>query len=193
MSAFGSLTVTMLSPHVIGELRIPHTHTVTVEEYSDWFAFEGLLHRAEESGYTFPSVIWTDVYGMTDELTATGAGIPNALKLSAFFDAVQQERERKEGVAAYVTEFGWFTTLDMDDVYYGHYDSARDFAMEYACGSQEHVVRFKGPFAYDKETVPVLSVIPKFLSIDWDDTAENLQNSGFTYVRFNGSTHVFIV
>lgn len=218
MSQFGTLTITMLHPvesvevvpapigkfrklmHKLTstkvptmELRIPHTHTVEVTEYDDWETLSNVLECAEHFGYTFPSVVWASEYGLLDELTETSAGIPNASELSAFFIAVQDaDKWKQEAVAAYVSEFGWFSVApDMEDVHYGSYDSPKDFAMSYVEGTQEHVERHKG--YYEKETVPALDALPSYVVIDWEETARMLEASGFTYTRFNGSTHVFTV
>lgn len=152
---------------------IPHTHTVTVDEYADAERLARTLTHSEEYGYEFVSVQVEDAYGTT-ELTGEYRGNPHSAEIMALFEGVSQDEYRYAAYVAYIMENGWDSYLDssrMDDIFQGEYESSADYAREFVTD------------CYDLQT-------PDFISIDWEETADNMGQDS-SYVRHNGSTFVF--
>jgi hypothetical protein len=217
MSDFGSLSITLQSPKTFTETlpvevstvrkmwhtltrkplptityERPHFHTLTVNEYHDASTLSDLLHRCEEKGYTVPSVVVDHLYG-TDELV-NGAS-PSMAEIMALFEAIQDDENSWSAYVAYVqdSDYGWNVELSetwRENVYHGEYDSPEAFAQYWAWETSGEVDVPKGSWG-ETESKSLMDALPKYLSIDWTDTAENLAGDGFTLIRYNGMTHVY--
>jgi hypothetical protein len=216
-SDFGSLSITLQSPKTTTEtlpveisalrkvwhtltrkprpvttFERPHFHTIKVCEYDDAAKLSDILTRAESQGYTVPSVIVNSVYG-TDELV--NGRTPAMAEIMALFEAIQDDEYQWAAYVAYVqdSDHGWNVELSetwRKNVYHGEYESPEAFAQYWAWETSGDVNVPKGSWG-ETESKTLMDALPKYLSIDWTETAEALEGDGFTFIRYNGMTHVY--
>jgi hypothetical protein len=172
--------------------EIPYFHTLILSLDQDPHNAETAMWALANAEYTIVSVVATDLYG-SDELTEEWRA--DVADVSALFHAIHKDTPRYEAYIAYVKEYDFDPSMGEnswgDNHIEGAYDSLEDFAMEYTFDTAESVKRYKGAYgSYTTEEVSVMQALPDYVSIDWEDTANNLADD-FLFAGHNGSTHVF--
>lgn len=219
---FSDITFTVAHPHVgtetvtpeVSKLRkfwhtvtrkplptitvpVIHTHSLTVDESTDFTQLVDIASAVEDQGYTIVSVQVHSRYG-SDELIRNEAignlRAPNFSEALAFLAVMQDDSDNWAGHVATLSAYGWDASRDeswLEDHGHGAWQSPEEFAMNFFTDTAEHVERSKGPYGYEKETISVYDALPVEVTIDWADTAWNMECNGWTFTRYNGETHVF--
>lgn len=159
--------------------RVPvhHFHTVEFDDSHDAEDVRKILDRlTDRYDYEIVSAV-VDVDYSTYETVNDFNSAPTGDQVGTLLVALTDAQEyRHTGLIAAVGEYGYDTDLTsewMDDHYNGSWNSAAEYV--------ENLVED----CYDIK-------IPDFVSIDWDDTADNLTTDyDFVDDAENGMVHVF--
>ena len=150
--------------------------TLEFDDSHDAETVRPMLERMTDNGWEIVSVV-TDVDGLSYEMVDGFNSSPSGDNVGTLLVALTDPHEcRYTGLIAAVKEYGFDTDLTsewMDDHYSGEWDSRAEWA--------ENLVT-------DCYTLD----IPSFVSVDWDDTADEL-GYDYDYVTDaeNYNTHVF--
>lgn len=164
----------MVQRSVIREVEV--FRTLDFDDSHDAETVRPMLERMTDNGWEIVSVV-TDVDGLSYESVNGFNSAPTGDEVGTLLVALTDPHEyRHTGLIAAVAEYGFGTDLTsewMDDHYSGEWDSRAEWAEN---------------FVTDCYTLE----IPSFVSVDWDDTADEL-GYDYDYVTDaeNYNTHVF--
>lgn len=149
---------------------------VEFDDTHDATQVDNIIRGMERSGWEIHSAL------INTENDSEYIDNKDAGTVSAVFDALFESPEDAGKIIAYGELFGWTENnfernrygRKYEDGFYGVYDSAKDFAQEF--------------FENDEELSSVLT--NPYLSIDWEDTADNLMNDFASY-EFGYELYIF--
>lgn len=141
--------------------RVPvhHFHTIEIDDSRDSEDVRTVLGKlTDRYDCEIVSVI-AEVNSVVYEMVNNFNSSPSGDAVGTFLVALVDDEYRASGIVAAVNEYGFDTDLTagwMDDHYHGEWNSAADYV--------ENLVED----CFDVK-------VPDFVSIDWDDSADNLK------------------
>lgn len=149
---------------------------VEFDDTHDATQVDNIIKGMERSGWEIHSAL------INTDNDSHYIGAKDHATVSAVFDALFESPDDAGKVIAYGELFGWMASnFEMtrygrkyEDGFYGVYDSAREFAQEFVENDEEMSSLLTHPY----------------ISIDWEDTADNLMNDFASY-EFGYELYIF--
>jgi len=167
--------------------EFPHIHTIELDDSHDVGSVESLFERLNMADYELISVV-VDGYDFTEEMVKHVAYLSN---VPLFFETLTEDPYAADVICAYILENDCADVDNWDDPFHASGENAEEVVTEWMeCFHRVYEPVYR---SYREEYVPTASV-PSWLSVDWDDTLENIcRETGGTVVEFAGWVHYFSV
>ena len=165
--------------------EFPHIHTIELDDTHDVDSVENLFDRLDMANYELISVV-VDGYDFTEEMVKHVAYMSN---VPMFFEALVNDTYAADTICAYILENDCADVNNWDDSAHFSGQDAEEIVTEWM--EVFHQVYEPVRRSYTEQYVPTAPV-PSWLSVDWEDTLDNIRSeSGGSVVEFAGYLHYF--